>query len=373
MRKSTFTKNGKIYGSFLCFLVSFIALAQDSTETKWKISGGVDTYFRTNLNGLNKEVPIIEGGEQTGSIDAAAPASSFANSPGFALGMFNLIGAYEGEKVGAVADLVFGPRGEDAVFGSPEGSTNIINQLYVYWKPSENIKLTLGNFNTFLGYEVINPAANFHYSTSYLFSYGPFSHSGLKADFELGKGWSAMVAFLSATDFTDSNPFGEFSLGAQIGYAGQFINLLYGKQSFGTALIDGVKTDIDNEPLFQIDYTGGFDLSESIYLGINASYQDTDGSGFYGAALYPAYKFSDNAAIGLRAEYFKELEDGGPVYGADIESIAFTLTGDLHFKGLNIKPELRLDSVSEDVFINPDLEAKGQLASFLVAAIYTFN
>ena len=45
--------------------------------------------------------------------------------------------------------------------------------------------VTLGNFNTFLGYEVISPAANFNYSTSYMFSYGPFSHTGMKLDFSV--------------------------------------------------------------------------------------------------------------------------------------------------------------------------------------------
>ncbi len=50
------------------------------------------------------------------SFGPTAPGTSFANRPGFALGMANLIASYEGEKVGFVADLVFGPRGEEAVF-----------------------------------------------------------------------------------------------------------------------------------------------------------------------------------------------------------------------------------------------------------------
>ena len=60
---------------------------------------------------------------------------------------------------GFTADLVFGPRGEDATFLSPElrpgGNSSIVNQLYAYWNVSDAFTLTLGNFNTFLGYEVI--------------------------------------------------------------------------------------------------------------------------------------------------------------------------------------------------------------------------
>ena len=159
---------------YLPFLVYFNALfAQEAVsiteEPKFTISGSGDTYFRTNLNASNNA-------EKDGII---APATSFANLPGFSLGMINLVGAYAGEKGGVVGDLVFGPRGSDAVFASPlySNSGQIINQLYAYWNISESMTLTMGNFNTFLGYEVISPTDNFNYSTSYMFSYGPFSHN----------------------------------------------------------------------------------------------------------------------------------------------------------------------------------------------------
>ena len=48
------------------------------------------------------------------------------------MGMANVIMSYEGEKSGFVADFVYGPRGADAVFNSPQlgaVSANIINQL----------------------------------------------------------------------------------------------------------------------------------------------------------------------------------------------------------------------------------------------------
>ena len=74
-------------------------------------------------------------------------------------------------------------------------------------------------FNTYLGYEVISPVGNFNYSTSYMFSYGPFSHTGLKADFVLNEKWSAMLAVMNPTDFTEENPYDTYILGAQLGYS----------------------------------------------------------------------------------------------------------------------------------------------------------
>lgn len=339
------------------FFVAFSLMAQEETEEKKKFefSGSVDAYFKSNITGPN-----------TADEDGAflTPGTSFANRSGFSLGMANVIASYEGEKVGFVADLVFGPRGEDAVFLSI-GSSNIVNQLYVYWNVSESVTLTFGNFNTFLGYEVISPVANFNYSTSYMFSYGPFSHTGLKADFALSDDFSLMLAVMNSTDYTEINLDGGYTFGTQLGYKDQFLNLVYGDQTGTTG------------PTFQIDYTGGANLSDSFFLGLNATYNDTDSVAFYGVALYPQITTSESFAIGLRAEYFAETEGGAGAIGGydsdgDASVIDFTLTGSYTVGDLIIKPELRLDSASEEVFWDNDLEGTKSLASFTLAAIYSF-
>lgn len=332
-------------------LVSICTFAQEEEEekSKFSFSGTVDAYYRTNLTAPNGE-------------DAIAPGSSFANLDGFALGMANVIASYDSGDVGFVADLVFGPRGTDAIFASPMYSAtgDIVNQLYVYWNVSESVTLTFGNFNTFLGYEVISPAANFNYSTSYLFSYGPFSHTGLKADFDLGNEWSAMLAVMNPTDLTELNGTGDYAVGAQLGYSGQFLNLLYSQGGF------------------EIDYTGGFDVTEDFFLGINAAHfsQEDDGGSFTGVALYPQLATSDNFTIGLRGEYFMEGDFFGAIGASDADGdssvLALTLTGSATIGDLILKPEIRLDSASEDAFIDNDLAPTSSLASVLFAAIYSF-
>ena len=324
--------------------------SEESTK-KLSISGSVDAYFRSNFTGPN------EAFEVDGETWYLNPGTSFADRSGFSLGMANVILNYEGEKVGFVADLVFGPRGEDAVFLSI-GSSNIVNQLYAYWNVTETVKLTLGNFNTFLGYEVISPSGNFNYSTSYMFSYGPFSHTGLKADFTLSEDTSLMLAVMNPTDATEFNPSGSYALGAQLGFYGQYLNVLV------------------DPAFFEIDYTGGFDVSDKFYLGINAAYLsgNNDGPGFYGVALYPQLQTSDSFKLGLRAEYF--VEDGA--FGAigtglaDSSVFATTLSGNYTVGDLTIIPELRLDSSSDDFFLDNDVAPASSLASFLVAAVYKF-
>jgi len=334
----------------LCTSYIFAQEHSKEVKNKFTISGSVDAYFRTNLTGPNE---AFEDGDNTFFLN---PGTSFADRSGFSLGMANAIISYEGSKVGFIADLVFGPRGEDAVFLS-EDSSNIINQLYVYYNLSESVTLTFGNFNTFLGYEVISPVDNFNYSTSYMFSNGPFSHTGLKADFVFTDDFSLMLAVMNSTDFTEINLDGSYTAGLQIGYKDHSLNFIYGDQT-GTS-----------GATFQVDYTGSTHLNDSFFLGFNTTYSDTDGNGFYGAALYPQYSLSETLALGLRGEYFgfhTEDADDSTVFAA-------TLSANYKIDDLTIIPEVRLDSWNEEFYFNNDLEPTKSLASFLVAAVYKFN
>lgn len=333
-------------------------ISKESTKSKLTISGSADAYFRRNLNASNSLQ--IEDGVYI------APGSSFANQPGFALGMANVILKLEGKKTGFVTDIVVGPRGSDAVFGATTSSSSFINQLYAYWNVNDKVTLTMGNFNTFLGYEVISPIANFNYSTSYMFSYGPFSHSGLKADFTLGE-TTLMLTVMNPTDATDFNPTGKYVLGTQLGYAGGFLNFIY---------------DDANNGFYQIDFTGGWNLSKSIYFGINATKAKDS---FIGAALYLQSELSEDLSLGMRGEYFKD--EGLGLFTDGENAIDLTLSANYVVGDLTIIPEFRIDLLSSDEFITDGLQAfdasgiangfsnaktAKRLSSFVLAAVYSF-
>ena len=81
-------KNLKFITYFVSFITCFALSAQEEeTEEKptFSVAGSIDTYFR--------------GSDY-------APKTSFANLPGFSVGMANVILSYEGEKSGFVADFV---------------------------------------------------------------------------------------------------------------------------------------------------------------------------------------------------------------------------------------------------------------------------
>jgi hypothetical protein len=325
--------------------------------------------------------------------------------------MANLIATYSGDKVGFTADLVFGPRGRAAVFTSEQG---IVNQMYAFYKVTDKVTLNMGQFNTFLGYEVISPAVNFHYSTSYMFSYGPFSHTGVRADFDLGGGMVAKLAVMNPTDLVEFNPINTYTIGGQIGHTndagGVWLNAIYGDQDGNLkAEDDPYLRDEDGNAtgfvssmgsLFQVDLTTGWNLGEKFYLGFNTTYQtiaagesfiaegdlqdsDGDAATFMGFALYPKVNLSEAFSLGLRAEYLNVTNGHLGIFATDEQDLLgneigkgsvmeFTLSANYKVGGLTFIPEFRIDQTSENSFLDADGRGTNMMRSLNLAAVYKF-
>jgi len=327
MNKSIFT---------LLLLSSLQIIGQEKKEeSNFKFSGSVDAYYTTNLT--------------TSTIGTTGILSDVLAN-GFGLGMANTILSYKKGKTGVVADLAFGPRANAA-----NAYSGAINQLYVFYQASETVKFTLGQFNTFYGYEVISPTGNFNYSVSYLFNAGPFSHTGVKLDYAPSEDLSLMFAITNPHGITaGSNTTDNFQFGAQVGFKNQYFNLAYGSDGFGF------------KDVLYIDYTGGIDISDSLFLGINAAYSNSNDAdaGYNGAALYFQKEVSKTLSIGIRPEYFKTTTGAG-----DNSISAVTLTGNKNIsENLKIITELRYDS-SDDILL---IGGKENVTGLTVAAVYSF-
>ncbi len=353
----------------------------EEEENKFSFSGSVDAYYHTSF-----------GREED------APGTSFANLPGFGLGMVNLIGGYTHGKLGVVADLVFGPRGYDAVFNNMYTDQHIVNQLLISYQVTPSFALNLGQFNTFLGYEVISPTLNFHYSTSYMFSYGPFSHTGLRADFSFENGFLAKAAIMNATDHVEFDDVQSFTFGAQLGYAndngGVYLNFLYGDQDGALKNVDPDNDGTSEGNTFQADITGGWNFGEKFYLGVNATVRSVavgeefdvnddiikssgKKKGFSGLALYPKVQVSENLGIGVRAEYFAVMNNYINPMGLDDngDGSIIDLTASLNYTigNLTIIPEFRIDVASEDSFTKKDAtDGMKNLSTLNIAAVFKF-
>ena len=159
---------------FSLTLFSLNAQAQDETDApELTFSGSVDTYYKYDFSGS----PNI--------------GTSFAGDQNsFSIGMLNLIASQEVGKASFVGDIGIGPRNANS---AGDGLNASIQNLYLAYKLTDKLTVSGGYMGTFVGYEIISPTGNFNYSTSYLFTNGPFQNAGLKFNYAVSEKVGLMV------------------------------------------------------------------------------------------------------------------------------------------------------------------------------------
>lgn len=336
--------------------------AQDSTEPKpaFAVSGYVDAYYRFNFSNPAKETERFNN------------YTSFTNSQNsFELNMASVKLEHSIGKVGAVVDLGFGKRAEE--FSYNDQNTNfIIKQAYLSYSPAENIKLTAGSWATHIGYELVDPALNRNYSMSYMFSYGPFFHTGVKADLTLGKS-ALMLGIANPTDLKSANfarkyLIAQYSVSAIDDKVKAYVNYQGGKPA------DGAK-------LNQIDLVVTGAISSKFSIGYDGTIQavktkDTEGkfgeaNKWWGSALYLNVDPSPLFGLSLRSEYFSNKK--AVVSAPDAGIFANTLSANFRVGALTFIPEIRLEHASKAIYTKGlAIDAQQNTASALVAAVYKF-
>ncbi|MHB1179296.1 MAG: porin [Daejeonella sp.] len=337
-----------------------ISYAQDTTESSpLEISGSGDLYYKYDFSDF-----------RTASGSSNIPTSFATDQNSISLGMLNLILKKSVGKASFVGDASFGPRGQHQSIptGDVGNTTNSfhLQNLYATYKFTDAFSMTAGYMGTFIGYEVISPVANFNYSTSYLFTNGPFQNAGVKANFTFSDKVGLMVGlFNDWNTFQDGN--GVSHVGAQLSLSPAegwtaYLNVLSGRGAGGPATYG-------SGTIF--DLTTSYQITDGFKLGLNAAdYTMPKGNGGYsGLALYPQFSLSSGFALGARGEYFK-FKDTGAASGASI--LAFTLSGNIKAGPLTVIPEIRLDNNDSAPFFNNNLTATKSASQFLIAAVYAF-
>jgi hypothetical protein len=331
-------------------LTTSMTFAQD---TPLEISGSGDLYYKYDLS----KNPNI--------------GTSFATDQNsVSLGMIDIALKKKTGKTSFVGEVSFGPRGAGQSIPDVGGQSFHIQNLYASYAASEKLTLTAGYMATFVGYEVISPLGNLNYSTSYLFTNGPFQNAGFKANYAISSKVGLMVgAFNDQWNVYQANSsFGLNAFGAQLLLSPvkgltAYINYLDGSAS-GTV----------------VDLTAAYQISEKFKLGLNvADFSGTiDDTGYTGFAVYPSYAVSSNFSLALRAENFKAKKAGspfGPSFSnviADESVTALTLSANLKSGGLTFIPEFRMDSGSANMFLDSDLAATKSASQVSLAVVYGF-
>jgi hypothetical protein len=346
-------------------LASFAALkAQDSASLSEEpssplVSGYVDVFYRHNFANARH----VDGGVFNN-------LTSFTNSQAsFELGMASVRLDHSWNKVSVVADLGFGKRAQE--FSYNDSNTMLaVKQVYVAYQLTEKLKISAGSWATHVGYELVDPYLNRNYSMSYMFSYGPFFHTGLKAEYTAGKN-GFMIGILNPTDLKSAN-FQQKMIGAQYSYSASdnwkfFANYIGGKAA-------------EDQNLQQIDAVILATITDKFSIGYNGTvqvrkYKDAtgkygDGSRWWGSALYFDVDPSSKAGFTLRAEYMDDKED---VIGLGVGNVfETTLSANFKMGPLTIIPELRMDNADNPIFVKNEGETTNNTFTALLAAVYRF-
>jgi hypothetical protein len=347
---------------FIISLIAFqVAVAQtDSTKPAPPtspaptITGSVDAYFRYNFNDP-------KGGFTNNY-------TSFTNSQNsFELGMASIRADHSFGKASATIDLGFGRRAEEFSYGNPDHpSLFAVKQAYVSYAVSDKLKFTIGKWATHIGYELTDAYLNRNYSMDYMFSYGPFSHTGLKADIGLGKKSALMLGVANTTDHVSDT-----------------LSRKYAIAQFSTGTMDDkVKAYVN----YQGTYGGAFSLTQfdlvvtaavtsKFSLGYNGTVQmvkpeGASSSSWWGSAVYITADPTTSFGITLRAEYFDNKKAIVAVPGTSI--IDVTLSPNFRVGNLTIIPELRLDAGKDEIFEKSDGTGTKTTVTGILAATYHF-
>lgn len=347
-------------------LTTSMTFAQD---TPLEISGSGDLYYKYDLS----KNPNI--------------GTSFATDQNsVSLGMIDIALKKKTGKTSFVGEVSFGPRGQFQSILNGDGTDSNsfhIQNLYASYAVNDKLSLTAGYMGTFIGYEVISPLGNLNYSTSYLFTNGPFQNAGVKANYTFTSKVSLMVGLFNDqwNAYKANSSFGLNAFGAQLSLAPvkgltAYINYLDGSES-GTI----------------VDLTAAYQITEKFKLGLNvADFSGTDSvletedvngdpisipftQGYTGFALYPSYAVSNNFSLALRVENFKAKEKSlylGTAPAAKESVTAFTLSANLKSGGLTFIPEFRLDNGSTEMFKDSDLALTKSASQVSLAVVYGF-
>lgn len=326
----------------------------DSSHLPITISGAVDAYYRYDL----ARTP-----------DNALTSFTQTHNQ-FRLGMANLKIEHKTARVDMVADLAFGPR-EEAFAYNDNGITQAIKQLYISYSPNAWLKLTGGTWATHLCYESPDAFANRNYSMSYMFSNGPFSHTGVKADLTFGRN-GFMIGIANPSDYRSIPTNGHNNKNIIAQYSHSFTDNI----KFAVSYVGG--RDPNNDRIHQFDLVVNAKTSDLLSLGFNATCNRSwlanekyaDERHWWGSALYANLDPKKWLGFTLRTEYFND--DVAVKLPVPAHIFATTLSANFRVDGFTLIPEFRLDNANNPIFYHADGSPAHSSSSFIIAAVYAF-
>jgi hypothetical protein len=323
-----------------------VGTTADPKDPPLIFSGSVDTYWKYDFS-------------KTGNI----PTSFASDQNSISIGMVDLGLKKKVGKAAFVGELSFGPRSDQSI---PTSGYHIQN-LYVSYDVTDKFNLAAGYMATFIGYEVISPVGNFNYSTSYIFTNGPFQNAGFKATYAFSDKVSLMAGIFN-NYWNTYTSFRNVSAGTASGDVSTFgAQLMLAPVKGWTAYLNVATGSYSGT---EFDLTTAYQITDAFKLGLNAATfsAPNNGGGFSGVALYPQLAVSKAVTFGVRGEYFEYKNGGGNVTG-------ITVTSNIKAGAITLIPEIRFDNKSTAfpfTFVDSNGASSNSASQFLIAAVYAF-
>ena len=325
--------------SLVCFM-GVMAQSDSSTTSSTVYTVYLDGYYKADFAGFKEN-----------------NKTSFTNSNGsLQLGMVSLkVDQSFSSKFTGTLDLGVGKRAEEFSYND-KGLATSIKQAFLSYALSPKIKLSAGKWATHVGYELLDAYANRNYSMSYGFSYGPFFHTGVKADISLGGKSAMMIGIAQPTDFVSSNSPDKV-------FIAQFSSASSNDKLKGYFNFQGAKDKS------QFDLVLNGIVSPTVAINYDGTIATNAGKSWSSNALYVNYDPIAKLGFTLRSEYFNDVNS---VVGVGTSIFQNTLSANVHFNKLTIIPEIRFDNAKDKVFLNKNNNLNPYAGDFIIAAVYKF-
>jgi len=328
------------------------------TGTTGPVSGGLTG------NSHILDTPGAKAGQNFSSVNLQQAALIVSKLPKEGLGGY--VNLTAGQDAASIASTGLGAS------GAADNSAHSFDLTQAYASYTAGALTVIGGkFATLAGAELITSPSNKNYSRAWMFGWGPYTHTGVRATYVandkvtliagLNNGWD-QVSSTTSSKTTELGltltPSGMFSLATSY-YMGKEAGAAVGTRRY----LDMIGTITVSDKLnFVFDYGNG-SQEDAVTVGSKAKWN--------ALALYANYQLNDT----WRASYRHETFDDKNGYRSSLVQKLTSHTATVGYavsKSMELRGEVRLDKSSINAFLPANGPAKDDQTSYAVQAVYQF-
>jgi hypothetical protein len=352
------------------FILAYASPVVADDTAKVTIGGYIETYYALNFRLPSNRITNLRGFDNRDRTFTLSNVALDAKAERGPLKTRLIV------QIGATPSTYY--FAEPTLAGTPTVNANdgpvwrYVQQATVAYAGPGDLVLDAGLFPSPIGPEVIPIKDNWNWSRSNLFFGLPFYHTGARASYPLGGGWTAMLHVYNGwNSVVDNNAYP--SVGVSAAYASAKLNgqlLYFGGIERATGapegkawrnLFDAYATFVITEQAsVQAQLDGGIEPNE---LGTSA---------WFAAALYSKVQLSETLYAAARADYFREwiAEQGGMQAAAIFWPTPWVASATATFAvqptdGISVRLELRHDHAKTSAYFGGDVAGDGVTSPYV--------